>query len=212
MKYKTLSKIKDLKFFDTNSLVIYSQTKNKANLNNRMHDMSKNKKILRLKKGTYTADLNLHLDEENMKVIATSLKKPSYLSLEYVLRINNVLTEATYGYTLVTTKSRSTIKNDLGTFKYYQIKPSLFTGYDVISSEIGEYYMASKAKALFDWLYYKKNNISRDNSLNLVHDLRLNLESYTNKDFKELLTYTKLIKNKRLFNIITNIINNAYNN
>jgi predicted transcriptional regulator of viral defense system len=211
MKNKSLDKIEGLKYFDTNSILVYSDVKKKAHLNSRMYEMNKSGKIMRLKKGIYTSDSKVGNDENNLRVIATSLKKPSYLSLEYVLRMYNVLTEATYGYTLVTTKFRSTIQNDLGSFRYYQIKPTLFTGYEIVEFENSEYYIASKAKALFDWLYYRKNNIPKDNLINLVEDLRLNLHAYTKKDFKELLGYTKLIKSKRLFNIISNIINNAHN-
>jgi hypothetical protein len=51
---------------------------------------------------------------------------PSYLSLEYVLFENNILTENVYNFTLITTKKTTRFINDFGNFNYKSIKENFF--------------------------------------------------------------------------------------
>ncbi len=127
------------------------------------------------------------------------------------MRKYNILTEATYGITLVSTKTKLVIKNKLGEFTFKQISPKLFTGYSTYNHQGYKYFEASMAKALFDWLYLKKSIIPRQKDLNLVEELRLNLHSFTQKDWNELKGYGKISNNKSLVYIIENLYNNAHN-
>lgn len=117
----------------------------------------------------------------------------------------DVITEATYGFTLVTIKRRSIIKNEFGSFIYSEISEELFTGYRIFNFLNYQYYEATKAKALFDWLYYRIDSVAyiRD-GVNVVNDLRLNLDSFTKGDFREMKDYAKLSRRK---DVILNIIN-----
>jgi len=61
-----------------------------------------------IKELKYSSKFNNYLE-----FIATNvIYEPSYLSLEYVLFENNILTENVYNFTLVTTKKTSKFKNE----------------------------------------------------------------------------------------------------
>lgn len=215
MKYKEIIKIKNLLYFNNSILTTLFPKENITEINKSLSLLENAGKIIRLKRSMYiTLDQfnDAKTNFEFLATIATAIRKPSYLSTEYVLRKYNVLTEATYGYTLITTKSRSSVKNRLGEFKYNQITPKLFTGYNAFTYLNYEYYESTKAKALFDWIYFKRSIIPYTKNINLVEELRLNLEEYTDNDFSELIGYTFLIKNIRINKIINNIIKYAHLN
>lgn len=89
--------------------------------------------------------------------IATNLVyTPSYLSLEYVLFENNIITENVYTFTLVTTKKTASFSNTFGKFIYRSIKEEFFGDYKLITKDGFTIYKASPEKALFDYLYLKK--------------------------------------------------------
>lgn len=215
MTYKELLKSEGLLYIDLSVLEALFPKESYENLKIRVSQLSRSGKLIRIKRGMYVLDQNFQSYKnypEYLAVIACLIKPPAYLSLDYVLRKYNVLTEATYGYTLITTKKRALITSKLGSFRFYEMSKSLFTGYNSYKFLDYEYYEATKAKALFDWLYYRTGTIMIDKpGINLVEDLRLNLESFTKEDFLELQSYTKLGRpQKALIKIIENICNHAH--
>jgi hypothetical protein len=85
----------------------------------------------------------------------------------------------------------------------------LFLGYETkyFKSEEYEYYEATKAKALFDYIYYRSHML--DEEINIVEELRLRLDSFTKDDFKEMRSYANIISSKKLINIINNLEKNT---
>lgn len=158
-------------------------------------------KIIRLKKGVYTSDKYL----TNLKVaggfgaypefIANVLSEPSYLSLEYVLHEHGILTDIPTNFTSVTLNKPISFTNNLGTYTYHHIKSCLYTGFETIKT--GDFIIrkASKAKALFDFLYYRKNIITNQDSF---LELRLNLENISINETRELKRYCKAEETKML--------------
>lgn len=212
MKYNDIKNKNELIYL--NSGLFLHDSGSKKYINDRFHDFEKGNKLIRLKRDFYISSENLnnyHEFPEYLEIIACMLKRPSYLSREYVLRKFDVISEATSGFTLVTTKTRTVFTNKAGTFYYNQINPKLFIGYEVKSFINIEYYEATKAKALFDFLYFRKNILPISSDLDLVEDLRLNLEMFSKKDFKELNDYSKLTNSSKMKSIISNIIKNAPN-
>ena len=214
MKYSDLEKTEKFIYINTDVLTALFPADTRENITKRLYYLVKTKKVIRVKRDFYliVEQFNKYKSyPEYLETIACLLKKPSYLSLDYVLRKYEILTEGTYGFTLVTTKPRSIITNDLTTFRFNQIKPELFRGYQEKSFLDYKYYEATKAKALFDWLYYRVNLIKSEN---VIENLRLNLESFTKDDYLELTSYINYpgIHQQKLKLIIENIINNAPNN
>lgn len=176
----------------------------------------KNGDLITLKNGLYISKqvFNLYNNKDSFKaLIGNKLRSPSYLSLEYVLSKYNILTEATYAVTSVTLKSSRKYENKSGVYLYKSIKDSLFLGYEIENFLSNSYYIATKEKALFDYLYYKKNTVPENLSdINLVNELRLDLDSFTKLEFKSLEKFAKISNDKKIHKIIKNVIENASNN
>ena len=76
----------------------------------------------------------------------------------------------------------------------------------------GNCLIAYPEKALFDYLYFKAQTIPEDiHNLNIAEELRLNLDSFTKKDFDNLSKYGVISNNKKLISIINNIKQYASN-
>ena len=156
--------------------------------------------IIQLKRGLYvTNDYYIRLPEKQayLEFIANKLKSPSYLSLEYVLQKYSLLTEGVYAFTSITLKKTNTYKNKLGLFTYSNISQNLFTGYKIVNKEGFQIKEASKAKALFDFLYLRLLSVKNINK-SLIDSFRFNLDEFSQKDQKEFKAYVKLSKIKKL--------------
>lgn len=183
--------------------------KNGKNLDRKIQLLLDKGKIVQLKKGVYVS--RIYLLKENkfhQEFIANFLCYPSYLSTEYVLQKNNVIPEAVYAYTSITTKTTRSYQNELGNFIYQTIKKELFTGFEekrfIENYTIKE---ATKAKGLFDWLYLKNFENSLEEELEI--DLRINWDVFDQSDLKEFEEYTnksKMKKMREIFSIINNLI------
>jgi predicted transcriptional regulator of viral defense system len=162
---------------------------------------SKRTVIIRLKKGFYASrQFAETAKKENtfsqfLEFIATKLYAPSYLSLEYVLYENNILTDVPQHFTLITKNKTATFSNEFGTFIYHKIKDTLYDGY--YSKRTGDFLIskASKSKALFDYIYLRRNILMNEEMINA---LRLNLDNFTKTDKARLLSYINAEGSKKL--------------
>jgi len=152
--------------------------------------------IIRLKKGVYMTRrfYELHQSHASFRPMVSSIILPqSYVSLEYILQRDGVLTEITYPTTAITPKNTRTIENVLGTFAYRHIKLPLYTGF---SQEVffGIYFnQASVAKALFDYFYLRPLPRGlRKHKINLAEELRLNLDELSSEVRDEFKIYIDL--------------------
>ena len=139
--------------------------------------------VLKLKRGVYVTQeyYKRHIGDLDYTASVAGLIEPvSYLSLEYVLQKHNILTDATYTITSVTTKTTRRVINDVGGFYYKHIKDALFTNYQTrnyLGQTIKE---APLEKALFDYMYFKPlADKGQKISLNIAEELRLNLDVLT---------------------------------
>jgi len=148
--------------------------------------------LLRLRKNLYVA--KSYLDQAERKGIfsdyveftANKLYSPSYLSLEYVLHEHNLLTDLPRNITSVGMRKTDHFSNELGNFIYHAIKEDLFSGFKVIKKGNFSILKATKAKALFDLLYFRKRLLVDRKA---IEALRLNLDELSKNDFKELEGY-----------------------
>lgn len=167
----------------------------------------KTSKIIALKRGIYIfpqfwekcPDKNAYLC-----YLASILYFPSYVSKETVLAKYGMLSEAVYGISSVTTKTPRSFSSKISFFGYSKIKTSLFLGFSKVSFANYNYYIASKSKALFDYLYFYKRKLSRINK-NTIEELRLNFDNMQDNDWQEFEKYLDLAKSKKLNLIYKNI-------
>ena len=158
-----------------------------------LYRWSKAGHILPLKKGVYMTRrfFERHRGDNDFAMAISAILVPqSYLSLDFVLQRNNILTEITYPITCVTPKNTRKISNRIGTFWYRHIRLDLYEGFR-ISEYFGiRYAIASLAKALFDYLYLRPIPASfRTSRINLAEELRLNLDEFSQADKREFEQY-----------------------
>lgn len=210
MKKENLKKLDNLIYFTKDSLKSLSgDLDNTISMN--IHRWKNSGDIIVFKSGVYATrksyDTNSK-EEGYHKYISSILLKPSYISLSTTLSGYDILSEGVYNITAITTKLPTAYANRK--YIYRQMTDKLFLGYEIkyFKSEEYTYYEATKAKALFDYIYYKSYML--DESMNIVEELRLRLDSFTEGDFKEMRYYANIISSKKLINIINNLETNAH--
>lgn len=206
-KIRTIfSLAKKLPYFDFGDLS--SVETNKSYLKILFSRYTKSGKVIRLKKGIYVA--KEYIDEIKKsdgfscytEFIANILYQPSYLSLDYVLYQHNLLTEIPVNFTSVTKNKTISFANNFGNFFYHKIRDGLFCGFEPTKEKDFTILRATKAKAIFDYLYFRKNNLV---SKQAVEELRLNIENINRRDKKELEKYIKMEGSKKMEEIFSHL-------
>ncbi len=173
--------------------------------------LKKNKEIISLKRGLYVSSFYLDkVKRENkwndyLEFLSNIIYNPSYLSLEYVLNEQNILSESSFGFSLISTKKTSKVKNNLGNFYYYNIKKGLFTGFNLEKKRDFFIYKATVGKALFDFLYLRKNMVVNKD---FFKSLRINREQITENDISNFKKYVDLEgsqKMNKIFKFLCNL-------
>jgi len=157
-------KIKGLPYFAIDDLA--SVETDKVYLRILLARYCKAGKLIRLKKGYYVADeylKNLVSQNGYGQFVANLLCSPSYLSLDYVLNQCGILTEMPVNFISVAKEKTISFSNRMGNFFYHKIRPDLFCGFETIEEDGFAINRATKAKAVFDYLYFKKSILSAAN-------------------------------------------------
>lgn len=160
--------------------------------------------LVSLKKGTYVTKEYVTQQSNNQdysEFIANILKKPSYLSGEYILQKYGMLSESVFSITSVTLKKTRSYSNRIGVFVYSKITNNLFIGYNIISKSGFEIKEATKVKALFDFLYFRLRTVSYINQ-EIINSYRLNVESLTIEDYKEFQSYIDILDIEKFSGIV----------
>lgn len=168
------------------------------------------KTLIPLKKGFYTSSIYLLTlknnpgeQEKYLEYLANMLRYPSYLSLEYLLAKYGLIPEGVFTLTSITIKSPRIYSNSLATFIYRKIKPALFAYFTQKEFQDKKIFLATPAKALFDFLYFKKFASIAQMRAELILDLRLNWEALRKEDQKELREIIKNSGSKKMLKVLT---------
>ena len=129
----------------------------------------------------YENPFNIPSPEE----IAMVIRYPSYLSMEYALSKQGILSQVVHTLTLVTTKLPYVYKNQYVTYEYHQIDKSLFWGY---KSE-GIVLTAEPEKALLDLVYIRYSR-NKKHSFTAIASL-INDMSIESLDLDKIRSYSK---------------------
>ena len=165
-------------------------------------------KLIRLKKGLYTTRAFLDAIEKKgllsiyQEFLANFLCPSSYLSLDYILYEYNCLAEIPNNFTSIAKNKTVNFSNGLGNFFYHKIKNNLFCGFAVVREGEFSVLRASKAKALFDYVYLRKNDLPDKKS---AEELRLNLDNFKAGDWVEFKKYVVIdgsTKIKKIFKFL----------
>jgi hypothetical protein len=149
---------------------------------------------------------NYRADADFAPMVSAILIPQSYLSLEYVLQQNAILTDITYPLSSITLKQTRVFENQLGTFSYRHIKEELYQGFTITETMGIPIARATVAKALFDSLYLRPwKNRGRLANYNLAEDLRLNLEEFSENDRVEFAAFVEMSKSRKMDQILKNL-------
>ncbi|MCK5475271.1 MAG: hypothetical protein KAI71_01640 [Candidatus Pacebacteria bacterium] len=184
--------IENLPYLSKTALSNYLD-KNSNTLRNLISYWIKNKSLIRLKRGFFVFRRFLEKRDNSLyysQFLATKMIEPSYLSKEFVLQDYQMLTDVVYGYSIMTTKKTNSVTNEFGTFNYQSIKKDLFIGFSIRSYGTMKWYVASKAKALFDYIYFSQNKFSKITEKELL-GLRLDLDVMQKNDWQEYQKYLR---------------------
>jgi len=167
------------KLFSLSDLVLLSGEE-KRSVSVQLNRLVKSEIVKRPVRGWYENPFKPPTNEELSMVI----RHPSYLSMEYALSRQGILSQRVFTYTSVTTKLPYTYRRENLHLEYHQIKRSLFWGYE---SE-GGVLVAEPEKALLDLIYIRlvrTNKMNRTHLASLIDDMYLDeldndrLEHYT---------------------------------
>lgn len=205
MKKNILSKFNEEPFLTKESLKSYSDI-TEGSLAYNIARWLKTGDIITLKNGIYTTRIAY---EEYSKLegyrefISSILRRSSYVSLETILNRYDMLSEISPITTCITNKVGRVYNNKLGGFRYRNIKEELFCGFETrLFANKYTYYVASKSKALFDFLYYRAKLLPQNlEDFKIVEEFRMNLEGMSKKDWKEFNEYVKISKDKAMYNV-----------
>lgn len=164
--------------------------------------------LYRLKKGVYmTPEFHDRYtnDERFLPAVSAMLLPNSYVSLEFVLQKNGILTDITYPVSCVTTKTARTISNRIGTFDYHHIRAGLYAGFTMREFFGVIYAQASLGKALFDYLYLRPiPRPLRNKQVNLAEELRLDLVVFSAADREAFSGFVERSKSEKMTTVLEN--------
>jgi len=211
MKPDLLSPFEAIPYFTIEGFKQASDRESSEHTRTLLHRWSKAARIIPLKRGVYMTRrfYEQHGKDPAFTAVVSSILLPqSYLSLDYVLQQNNILTEITYPVTCITTKNTRKIKNRIGTFWYRNIRADLYRGF-TFSEYLGiRFAQASVAKALFDYLYLRPLPAAyRTPKVDLAEELRLNIDEFTPKDRDEFAVYVEDSASRKMKDILDNFRN-----
>ena len=194
-----------LPYFNKGAALVLIGKKGK-NLDKKIAQLTKIGYLETLKKGLYVSSAYVEgaPKEFYSEFIANVLRTPSYISSEYVLAKEGLIPESVFSVTSITTKTSRSFTNFLGTFIYRNIKPELFTGYKENYWQDKIVCTATKAKAMFDFFYFKKiDNIEQE-----INDSRINWDNFSKDDLGEFERYAAISSERKMNDISVYIKNN----
>ena len=143
--------------------------------------------LIKLRNGYYFFS-EAQTDEYRLFEIANKLYNPSYVSMESALDYYDIIPEAVYSIQSISTLKTIAFTNKLGTFNYRTIKKDLYFGYHLVKHETTTFRMASREKAILDFLYLRPDISHHQN----FEALRWNREELLLIDDRKLQEYMGL--------------------
>lgn len=182
------------------------------NLNYWIKKLLKQNILIPLKKGLYISLFYLDKvkirkqSEAYLEYLASVVRSPSYVSLEYALSKYGIIPEAVYAVTSISQKTTRTYKSPVTSFIYQTLKGSMYTGFVERKYQNNTYQVALPSKALFDYLYLKPFVGAKDMEQFLLNSGRINWQALDLKQKQQLNDFIEQSSSKKM-KAIRSIIN-----
>jgi hypothetical protein len=209
MNHSILSPLDPLPYFTIEGVKQLFGDTSPATVRTALYRWMKSGQVIQLKKGIYITrrfyELH-HTDADFSPAISAIIQPLSYLSLEFILQRQGILTEITYPISAITLKQTLVVENNLGSFSYRHIKSDLYHGFTMDEYLGIRFAQASVAKALFDYLYLRRAGSSLPSpAYNLAEDLRLNLDLIPPAGRAEFTGYVNASRIPKMESILDNL-------
>lgn len=159
--------------------------------------------IRKITKEYYTFS-DLEANEAVLFLIANKIYSPSYISLEMAFSHHNLIPEAVYGITSVTSQKTNRFKTDFGEFIYRHIKPELMFGYKLVEYKNHNFKIAEIEKAVIDYFYLNPHFKNENDFV----EMRFNGEEFMQKaNLEKLNNYIAAFNNKLLEKRVKKFLN-----
>lgn len=177
-------KFEDFKSFFQKKLIIdskdFSFLGKESYLRRQVSEWLNQDRLICLKRGVYIINDPLVLEKISGLYVANYLYQPSYISLEHALRFYQMIPEEVYQFTSITTRKTASFQNKLGTFVYRHINKPLFWGFDIVQDNGWNVHIATREKAVVDFLYFNRFRFRQN--FDLIKSYRFqNLDSLDKK-------------------------------
>lgn len=160
----------------------------------RLNEWAGKNYIKKIRRGYYIFS-DLRINEQILFLIANTIYRPSYISLEMAFSLYNLIPEAVYGITSVSSQKTNSFKTDVGSFIYKHLKPELIFGYELKRYNDYNYMVAEVEKAVLDYFYLN----SHIKDINDFKGLRFNTFEFKAKaDINKFNKYLKVFNSKAL--------------
>lgn len=178
---------------------------------NKISKMLKSGEIIALKSGLYVLS-NIYNKPLVREAVANLLYGPSYVSLEYALAHYNLIPEAVFNVTSVTSGRKKMYRTQIGTFVYSHLKSGYYNiGYVADKVEDVNYLIAIPEKALCDKLYLSPLLKDADALEKLLYeDLRLDASFLQQMDHKVISALVAVGRSTNLNLLEKLVVNNEH--
>jgi len=182
-KKNLLEQLKSLPYFNKNTVFQLGEQFGLKNttINTYISRFLKYKEILQLKKGLYVStdffEKN-RMDVSYSFYLANIIRTPSYVSSWVALQYYNLVTEAIYSITSITTKVTRNYQTKAGNFTYQSIKKDLFSDFLLVKGKF-DFFIALPSKALFDLIYFRTHQfrgLKIEKVKKLIEELRIDFD------------------------------------
>lgn len=203
MKFKEFkAKVKNIPLFGADAAKLFAA--DPQVLRNQISRWKKQGLIVMLRRGLYALSRDERTTKISKELIAASLCRPSYISLETALSRYKMIPERVAPVTSVTTRKTQTFQNEEGLFSYRHLKQDAYFGFRLMRDESGfPYFMAEPEKALLDYLYLNLGSIKVGDTDYFRVSLRLQNRSALN--MRKIKSYAKRYGVKKLTAILENL-------
>jgi hypothetical protein len=152
--------------------------------------------VIKLRREIYALNEDDRKTGLSKKLVGNILYSPSYISLEFALSYYDVIPEAVYTVTSVTTRKTQRFSNMIG-----DIKKDAFFGFQELKDEFGfDCLFAMPEKALLDYFYL---NIPAYMTIgDSFFEESLRLQNMDMIDFKKLLEMSELMNCRKMTKIV----------
>lgn len=183
-----------------NSRDILWQNEEKQATLNQLNRWQKRKLLVPLKRGVYLLNPTDRKIQPSHEFLANQLYGPSYVSLEYALNYYDLIPEAVYTMTSVTTKKTARFQNGEGLFIYRHIRPQAFRGFRAVKDMAGlNFFIAEPEKAIVDFLYLNLEKFAPHDKE--IFDLSYRFQNLEELSEKRMLELAKLFSVSKLVRI-----------